>query len=442
MTLSAAAERVMALLHGAGYEAFAVGGCVRDALLGREIHDFDICTSALPEQMARCFEDLRVIPTGLAHGTLTVLCEGEAVEVTTFRCDGAYTDHRHPQQVSFVPDVELDLARRDFTVNAMAWNAERGLIDPFGGRQDLQNKVLRCVGDPMARFEEDALRVLRALRFAARFDLAVEPTTARAMHAAAPLLRRISGERILQELRGLLAAPDPEKVLLDFADVMAVIVPELADAVGFAQNSRYHCYDVYTHCVKAACAVPSEPPVRLALLLHDCAKPQCYTEENGVGHFYGHATKSEQAAHEVLTRLHADNACIKRVCALIHWHDVPLKAEPAAVRRLLQRLGTQGLHQLLQVKKGDALAHHPDHQSERLQQIGRVRQLMQQILQAPVCLSVRDLAIGGEDLRALGMAAGPAMGRLLRRLLDAVIEGALPNEREALLDAAKKENNG
>ena len=290
----------------------------------------------------------------------------------------------------------------------------------------------------MARFGEDALRVLRGLRFAARFDLTVEPVTARAMHAAAPLLCRISGERVLQELRGLLAAPNPEKMLLEFADVISVILPELADAVGFAQNSRYHCYDVYTHCVKAACAVPSEPPVRLALLLHDCAKPQCYTEENGVGHFYGHAIKSEQTAREALTRLHADNACIKRVCALIHWHDVPLKAEPAAVRRLLQKLGAQGLRQLLQVKKGDALAHHPDHQSERLQQIERVRQLMHEILQEPVCLSVRDLAVRGEDLQTVGIAAGPAMGRILRNLLDAVIDGALPNERQALLGAAKQ----
>ena len=438
--LSPGAAAVMRRLNGADYQAYLVGGCVRDALLGRPVHDHDLCTDATPEQMLACLTGLRVIPTGIAHGTLTVLCDGEAIEVTTFRCDGAYApDHRHPQQVRFVPSLEEDLRRRDFTVNAMAWHPDTGLIDPFGGRQDLQAGVLRCVGDPAQRLREDALRILRGLRFAAHYQWSPEPQTAAAMHQLRGLLSHISGERIFSELKGWLAAPDPSQTLLTFADVVSTILPELAPAVGFDQKSRYHCYDVYTHSVYALCRVPPEPePVRLALLLHDSGKPSCCTEQDGVRHFYGHAAESERLARQALTRLKADRRTLDTVALLVRRHDDPIEPTPAAVRRWLNRLGEDTLRKLLLVKMGDTLAHAPATTVPRRRAVEQAGRVLDQVIAARDCFSLKDLAVGGQDLLALGFAPGPALGSVLQTLLAQVVDGALPNERTALLAAAEQ----
>ncbi len=426
-------------LRQAGFEAYAVGGCVRDALLGLPPHDWDIAASAPPAETARLFAEFRQVHAGLAHGTVTVLFGETPVEITTFRVDGAYSDGRRPDRVSFTPSIREDLARRDFTINACAATGET-LIDPFGGCADARARTLRCVGDPETRFHEDALRILRGVRFAATLGFSAEERTARAMHGCLELLCRVSAERVAQELRRALAGAYVRPAFLEFSDVIAAVLPELGPSMGFSQHSRFHIYDVYEHSLAAVEAAPeNDLLLRTALLLHDAAKPQCFSQDAlGEGHFTGHAASSAETAQEALRRLKRPNTEIARVSALIRHHDDPLTPAPSCARRLLARLGPEDARRLLAMRRADLLAQNPALAPDRLCSLAQAEAALDAALRARSPLSLRDLAVNGRDLLALGVPQGPRMGALLRRLYGMVLDGALENRRAPLLDAARR----
>ena len=435
-----AALSAVAQLNSAGYAAYLVGGCVRDLLMGRTPGDYDVTTAALPEQVEAVFAGQRIIETGLKHGTVTVLLDGLPLEITTFRQDVSYSDHRHPDQVRFTPDLADDLARRDFTVNAMAWHPTEGLVDLFGGQEDIRRGLIRCVGEPAARFDEDALRILRALRFSATLGFAVDPATAGAALEQKRLLEHVSRERIAVELTKLLCGKDVRRVVTEYWSILAVPVPELGAMAGFDQRSKYHCYDVLTHCAVCAEAVPPEKAVRWAALLHDVGKPPCFSlDENGCGHFYGHAKVGAALAEGILTRLRFDRDTVRRVRTLVELHDYPIDpAEPSsakAVKKLLGRLGEADFFRLLAVKRGDAMAHDPKYQ-ERAAISDRAEAQAKAILEQAACFSLKNLAVNGRDLQAVGIPAGPGLGNTLNQLLDAVVSEQVPNERGPLLDLA------
>ena len=429
---------VLEALERAGHQAVLVGGCVRDALGGRAPHDYDGASSALPQEvLALCGGRFRCIPTGLAHGTVTVVSGGLPVEVTTFRREGTYSDHRHPDGVQYTRRLEEDLARRDFTVNAMAWSPEAGLIDPFGGRRDLAAGVIRCVGEPDRRFQEDALRVLRGLRLAAQLDFRLEPDTAAALRRNTPLLSYVAWERIQAEFLRLLCSPGAERILLDFPETVCQIVPELAPAVGFCQKNPHHVYDVYTHCVKTLGGVRPEPALRLAALLHDVGKPPCFSlDEQGVGHFYGHEGESARLAEEAARRLRLDNRTRERMAALISRHGLQLAPTEKLVRRWLQKLTPEGFFDLLELQRADGMACAPRPAPEP-DRCALLREMAEEILAQNPCLTRKELAVNGRDALAAGLS-GPEIGRALDRLLDRVAAGDLPNRREVLLQELRR----
>ncbi len=436
-------RRIIESLERGGFEACAVGGCVRDSLLGRAVHDWDLATSARPEEVKGCFPDGRILETGLKHGTVTLLLEGRPYEITTYRIDGSYSDGRRPDSVAFTDRLPLDLARRDFTVNAMAYHPGRGLIDCFGGLDDLRAGRISCVGEPERRFEEDALRILRAVRFSAVLDFSIAPETHSAMEKLCPLLDRLAAERINGELSRTLTGRAAGRALLENSRIVARIMPELAPAMGFDQRNPHHCLDVWEHSVRALESAPPELPVRLALLLHDAAKPLCCTEdEEGVRHFYGHAAESAGLAEQLLRRLRYDNKTARLVTELVRRHDLPLDCSPKTLRRRLHQYGADFLRQLIEVQRADCLAQAVCLREERLRRLDAVSAALEEILQQAQCFSLKDLAVGGGDLLALGLPAGPGLGALLDSLLCRVLDGALPNERGALLAAARAEIAG
>lgn len=434
--LPAAVREIMETLEGAGYEAWTVGGCVRDVLRGAAPSDWDVTTSARPEEVMALFGGA-AIPTGLRHGTVTVCSGGERVEVTTFRCDGAYTDHRRPDTVRFSHSLTEDLARRDLTVNAMAMDLRGRLADPFGGQEDLRAGVLRCVGAPERRFDEDALRLLRTLRFAATLGFAIEEDTAAALRKKAPLLREIAVERITAELDRLLCGEHMAAVLLAFPDVLGVFLPEVLPCVGFDQRNVHHCYDVWTHCVYAASHVPPLPALRWAALLHDIGKPACFTlDEAGVGHFYGHGKLSETMASDICRRLRMDNRRRETVVTLVAWHDRDIPRTEKAVGRALRQLGEERLRQLIELKRADNAAQSPQFR-HRAAELDKGEAILNQLLARQSCFTLRQLAVNGHDLLSLGYR-GAAVGETLNALLDAVVDGEAANDREALLSLAKE----
>ena len=432
-----AVGEILRRLEAAGFQAWCVGGAVRDALLGRQIGDWDVTTSAPPEAVLSLFAPC-ALPTGLRHGTVTVKTEGgEGVEVTTFRRDGAYLDNRHPDHVEFTSSLREDLARRDFTVNAMAVNLRGEMADPFGGREDLERGLLRAVGTAEERFQEDALRILRGLRFAARLGFALSPDTGRAMVRCASLLDRIAPERIREELTGMLCGDQVLGVLLAYPDVLGVPLPEILPCVGFDQHSRYHCWDVWEHTARAVAAAPPSPILRWALLLHDLGKPETFqTDEEGRGHFYGHWRRSAALAGDILGRLRFDNRSRDTILTLVERHDCQLPLSERSVRRSLNRYGEETLRLLLTVKRADNMAQAEDYRDRQIL-LRQWEDLLGVVLQEGACFSVRQLAVKGGDLMGLGLR-GPAVGRGLEALLDQVIEDRLPNDREILLDYAKE----
>ena len=433
--LPAHAARAIEQLEGAGFETWAVGGCVRDSLRGATPHDWDLCTAARPEQMKAVFAGKRVLETGLKHGTLTLLTDGGPLEITTFRADGGYSDGRHPDAVRFVGSVEDDLARRDFTVGAIAWHPVRGLCDPYGGLDDLQDGILRAVGDPDARFTEDGLRILRAVRFASQLGFAVEPQTAAAMRRQLGRLDCVAAERVREELTRTLCGRFVQRALLSYRDVLAAVLPELVPMFDCAQQNPHHLYDVWEHSVRAVGQMPAVPALRWAMLLHDCGKPACKTiDEKGVGHFYGHPKVSREIAEQIVQRLRFSGAESARILLLVEQHDRPLGENDKLVRRRLSQIGEARFRDLLAIKKGDAVGQgtHP----EDVAWLYGMEQCLDRVLAADACFSLRQLAVNGNDMLALGLS-GPAVGAMLHDLLRAVIDEQADNTRGALLTLAR-----
>ena len=433
-------RKILDTLETAGYEAWCVGGCVRDTLLGRSPEDWDVTTSALPEETMAVFAG-QAIPTGLQHGTVTVRQDHRSVEVTTYRVDGAYLDHRRPDSVTFTRSLEEDLQRRDFTVNALALGLRGELRDPFGGQDDLEKGILCCVGDPDRRFNEDALRILRGLRFAAVLGFEIEEKTAESIHRNRNLLREIAAERIQTELLKLLCGTHAVDVLRAYPDVVGVFWPELLPMVGFDQRNYHHCYDVWEHTLHALETTPAEAAVRCAVLLHDIGKPECFTvDEAGVGHFYGHGTASRELADQMLRRLKCSTEFRETVVRLVDWHDRMVQPTEKGVKKALRRLGETDLRRLIAVKRADNFGQAPEFRS-RQQELDLGEAILEQLLAEDACFSLKQLVVNGHDLMRLGMT-GPVIGQTLERLLDAVVNGELPNERSALLAAAKQKEGG
>lgn len=433
--IPAPVREILETLEAAGHRAWCVGGCVRDALLGRAPEDWDVTTAARPEETMALFGS-RAVPTGLRHGTVTIRTAEGGVEVTTLRRDGAYRDHRRPESVTFTDSLEEDLRRRDFTVNAMAADPAGDLHDPLGGRRDLAAGVLRCVGDPDRRFGEDALRILRGLRFAAQLGFTIHSATADAIHRSRELLGDIAPERIWTELKKLVTGARAAEVLRAYPDVIGVFWPEVLPMVGFDQRNRHHCYDVWEHTLQALAAVSPEVELRLTMLLHDIGKPNCFTvDKEGQGHFYGHPAESARLAGEMLRRLRADNATAETVVRLVAWHDKNIPRTRPAIARALGKLGERDLRRLLDVKRADNLAQAPDYRFVQ-GEIHKAEAILDRLVAEGACVSLGRLAVNGRDLLGLGLS-GPAVGKTLRTLLDAVLDETLPNERAALLAAAR-----
>lgn len=427
---------VLDMLEHAGYESVLVGGCVRDFLLGVQPRDYDAATAATPEEMLEVFAGWKVVETGRRHGTLTIFYDGLPVEVTTFRTEGAYTDHRHPDGVRFTTSLEEDLARRDFTVNAMAWN-KRGLTDLFGGREDLEDKVLRCVGNPEKRFEEDALRILRGLRFSAQLGFDLESQTLVAMQERLYLLDNVSRERVTEEFVKLICAPGAARVLMEYPEAVGQILPELIPAMGFEQHTPYHCYDVYTHSIRVMGNTPPERKMRLAGLLHDVGKPHTYApDENGVGHFPDHAKVGAEIADQALRRMRLDTATREQVTTLIARHGMRLPVEEKVVKRWLSRLGPELFCDLMELDQADNRAKRPEMVADS-RHWSELYYLTQKVLEQAECLSLKDLAVNGRDAMAVGLK-GSAIGKALNGLLEDVVEGRRHNDREALLEALRE----
>ena len=432
-----AVDKVLACLENAGFEAYAVGGCVRDLMRGKTPDDWDMTTSARPEEVMALFAP-HAIPTGLQHGTVTVRQDGESFEITTFRADGAYTDNRHPDEVRFSTDLREDLCRRDFTVNAMAMDRRGKLIDPFGGQEDLRRGVIRCVGEPDQRFGEDALRIMRGLRFAAVMGFAIDEDTARSIRENRERLRNIAIERILVEMDKLLCGEAVGQILLDFPEVFGVFLPEILPCVGFDQQSRYHCYTVWEHIVHSVEAVPRDSVLRWAMLLHDIGKPACFTvDEQGAGHFYGHDGIGADMAADICRRMRMDKQRSERIALLVRRHGPDLPENKRGMLRLLNAIGEDALRQLIAVKRADNMAQSAAFRS-RQEEIDRQEQLLQRILDERPCFTLQQLAVDGRDMMTLGLQ-GKAIGEMLHTLLQKVLDGQLPNEREVLLRWAEEQ---
>lgn len=439
------AQTILDLLEAAGHEAYVVGGCVRDALMGRTPNDWDITTSARPEQTKAVAADagFKTIDTGIKHGTVTVIVDHEPFEVTTYRADGSYSDGRHPDSIEFLDRIDGDLARRDFTINAMAYNPSRGLVDRFGGQADLEAGILRAVGDPRERFTEDALRIVRGLRFAAQLGFAIEPETSDAMHELRSLLDNIAVERIWVEFRGLLEGPCAVDVLRAYNDVVFTIIPELEPEFEFDQRNPFHRYDVWEHTLHALEAAPTdmEATLRFALLLHDIGKPHCLTiDEEGKGHAYGHEKVGEPVAAEVCRRLKLPRSECETVTQVVRHHMFSIPDTPKAMRRFLLKHGPKRAQDLFAIRRCDKSGIGRGQMVDSPMSIAfaKAEKLMDEQLNAEPVFGVKDLAINGSDLIALGMEPGPVIGHVLQVLLNEVVDGDVLNEREALITRAQQ----
>ncbi len=431
---------ILKQLNAHGYEAYVVGGCVRDSILGRAPEDWDITTSAKPEQIKAVFS--RTVDTGIAHGTVTVLVDREGFEVTTYRIDGAYEDHRHPKEVAFTADLKEDLRRRDFTINAMAYHPDTGLVDCFGGLEDLKQGIIRCVGEPIQRFEEDALRVLRGIRFSAQLGFAIGPETEAAIRAKSPDLKRISAERIQAELVKLLISPHPEYIKKACElGVTAVILPEYDRIVGVDQHTPNHIYDVEEHTLIALKNIDATPILRLTMLIHDFGKPVVKKTDGGRDIFYRHPEVSAVMARDILKRLKFDNYTLEHVYRLVKWHGLKYYPTEKSVRRALNRIGADIFEDFIRVQRADVSAKNPAVVPEKLRLLDEKEKIYRQIIERGDCFEVRTLAVGGKDLIQAGIEPGPLLGAVLERLVERVIDDPELNTKERLIALALKEKD-
>ena len=421
-------------LHQSGFEAYIVGGCVRDSLMGQAPKDYDITTSALPEETKAVFDSRKVIETGIKHGTITVLINGMPLEITTYRIDSEYTDNRHPDSVTFTQNLRDDAGRRDFTMNAVAYCEEEGTVDYFGGIEDIESKVIRCVGNADKRFKEDALRIMRALRFSSVLDFEIEENTKRSIFNNKELLKNVSAERTACELLKLICGKNARQIIKEYVDVLGVIIPELLPMKGFNQRNCHHIYDIMEHTAAAVEAIEPSPALRLAALFHDIGKPPCFSVgEDGMGHFYGHAKVSADMCDRIMKRLKLDNATRNLVVTLVKAHDVQIEESEKAVRKAMNKYTPEVFFQLISLKRADNLAQNPEY-LYRQKYYDRVEEIAEQIINEKQCFCMKDLAVGGNDLIALGISPGPEMGRILDELLGMVISGSVQNKKEILLD--------
>lgn len=430
-------EFIISRLQNHGYEAYAVGGCVRDMILGREPNDWDITTSAKPEEVKAIFK--RTVDTGIQHGTVTVLEDSIGFEVTTYRIDGEYEDGRHPKEVQFTQNLVEDLKRRDFTINAMAYSPQTGIVDVFDGQGDLANGVVRCVGSARERFTEDALRIMRAVRFAAQLGFTIEDKTMEAVKELAPSLKRISAERIQVELSKLLLSPHPEcfRTLFE-TGITAVIMPEFDAAYDCDQINKYHCYNVGEHTLRVVENTPRDLCLRLAAVLHDLGKPQAkYFDADGKAHFTGHDVISEKMAKKILKRLKYDNHTMDRVCRLVRFHDYRMEANEKIVRRAMNKVGEDLFLDLMTIEEADAAGKRPELFQASKDNLDQLRKLYQEILDKNQCISLKTLAVSGKDLIADGRAPGKELGLILNGLLDHVLDYPEDNVKERLLELSR-----
>lgn len=428
------------ILCDSGHSAYVVGGAVRDAFLGKDADDWDITTSALPTEILAAFEGFRVIETGIKHGTVTVIIDGVSIEITTYRVDEGYSDNRHPDSVRFTDRIEEDLMRRDFTMNAVAVSSNGEIIDLFGGENDIKNKVVRCVGEPDKRFKEDALRILRALRFSSVLNFEIEENTAKSIHNLKDLLNNVSCERIFVELCKLICGQGAERILTEFSDVIFTVLPELEPMRDCAQNNPYHIYDVWLHTVKAVSAVAPETELRLAMLFHDSGKPQMkFTDENGIDHFYDHAKIGREIARKILERLNTSNRIRDNVSDFVEYHDFcPHKISKKTYRKYIGLLGIDKVKTLFEIRRADASAHAPHILNEALKENTMGLKILEEIEKEDSCFKIKDLKINGKDLEKSGIKPSPFMRKVLEKLLDEVMDDKTKNEKEALLKRASE----
>ena len=438
MEIPAHAEKILSVLHGAGYEAFVVGGCVRDSVLGRTPGDWDITTSASPQEIKGLFA--RTIDTGIAHGTVTVMINGEGCEVTTYRIDGAYEDSRHPKEVTFTSSLHEDLRRRDFTINAMAYSHETGIVDIFGGMKDLRDKVIRCVGNARERFSEDALRMLRAVRFAGQLGFSIDENVREAIRSMADSLDHISAERIREEIIKLLVSPHPSWFRLAYeTGITSVIMPEFDRIMVQSQNNPHHSCTAGEHTLLALENIPANAVLRLTMLFHDMGKPDvCVTDENGRDHFHGHAARSEEIAFRIMKRLKFDNNTLSRVCNLVKNHSLYPQLSAKDIRIAAFGIGPDMFDDYLLVKRADILSQNPDVIQNKLNYLGEVGRIWNEIKLQGDCLSMKQLMLKGTDLISDGMKPGPELGHLLELLLFKVLEQPHLNTKEYLLEESRR----
>lgn len=437
-------KELINILHSNGYEAFLCGGAVRDSILGRPIHDYDITTSATPDEMMEVFKDKRIIETGLQHGTITIVIDGEEYECTTYRIDGNYSDSRRPDSVTFTRNLKEDLKRRDFTINAMAYNDEVGLIDPFNGMEDIEHYKIRCVGRAEDRFSEDALRILRAIRFASQLGFVLEPDTDWNISKMYKNLENISIERINSEFCKIAASSDFCVQMVLYHEVFSLFIPEIKDMFGFQQNNPYHMYDVWNHTVHAIEYCESDDLVtRLAVFFHDIGKPHCYQDsEDGIRHFKGHGRVSADMTDKIMKRLRFDNDTREKVVELVYYHDATFEVGKKYIKRWLNKIGEEQFRRLLNVRRADIKAQADMNQETRLQKIDNIGYILEEVLQDEECFSLKDLAVNGRDLITIGYKPGKEIGEVLNNLLDSVISGENINEKEKLLEIAERRLHG
>lgn len=425
-------------LSNNGFQAYIVGGCVRDSLLSIVPPDWDIATSAKPSEILKVFKRFKTIETGIIHGTVTVIINDMPLEITTFRIDGDYKDNRHPESVEFCCNLSEDLKRRDFTINSMAYNENNGLIDIFNSQSDLKNKLIKCVGNPDKRFTEDALRILRALRFSSVLGFEIDQETSDSIHKNAYLLNNVSKERIASELLKLLCGDNIVDILLNYRDVIAVIIPELEPTFDFDQKTKYHIFDVYKHIVYAVGFSEPDPTVRLSLLLHDIAKPQCFSiEADGLGHAYGHGDVGSKIAGKIVKRLKLSRQMLEDVMFLIKFHDYPIEPTEKNVKRCLNKFSLPVLQKLLKIKTADILAHDPKY-VHGVKEIEKTNEILDSIIEDGKCFKIKDLDVNGNDLKQLGIPEGRPIGNMLQKLLYCVIDDKVDNNKNDLLNLSKE----
>lgn len=432
-------QHIINTLENSGYEAYAVGGCVRDSLLGKEPQDWDICTPALPEQVTDIFKGRHIIETGLQHGTITLMLNDRPFEITTYRVDGKYTDNRRPNKVKFVDHIKRDLARRDFTVNAMAYNPKTGLVDYYGGQQDLQAGIIKCAGNPNKRFKEDALRIMRAMRFASALGFTIESGTAQAMRDNRKLLSNIAAERVSGELNKLIVGDGVKNILSEHISIIAEIIPELASAIGFQQDNPCHCHDALNHILLSVDNAPKDIAIRLSMLFRIIAKPICCTESGGGA---GQWQESSDMAKEILSRLRYDNDTVKTVAQLVLYHGADIQPRRKDIKRWLNKIGEERFRQLLEVKKADAMAQSALFKFDKMMNLSAALSITNEIIEQRQCFLLKDLAVNGRDLIDAGVSEGAEIGVILNKLMDMVIDEEAENDRAVLLGIAQEITRG